>query len=217
MASGEIAVWFRAIEGTPDSDNFIRTLLSHYTGLSPAAVVIARGEHGKPYLANAEQGAQFSISHSGDWMVCAIAMGVSLGVDIELHDQRREVMPLAHRFFSEGEYRHLLAMDADAGRRRFYDLWTLREARVKALGSTLGKELESADFQLEDTGSLPLIRPQPGDPDDFYGLYSVFADYSFALCALSSQTHPPRVTMFELLPGGEIRTMPVNPLASSHF
>ena len=70
----------------------------------PLHVSIAEG--GKPYLVS-EPGVHFSLSHSGDWAVCAIG-DHPLGVDIEKCEPGRP--DIASRFFHRDEavsYTHL--------------------------------------------------------------------------------------------------------------
>ena len=157
----------------------------------------------------------FSLSHSGDWMVVAVARGVELGVDLEIHDLRRDVLRLARRFFAEMECRDLLALEGEDRVQRFYDLWTLREARVKALGGTLGREMERVAFRINDADPVSRITVQPVSEDAGYCLYSSLQGYSLALCILSALQAPPRFSLQELSGSGETRTVPGHCRASS--
>jgi 4'-phosphopantetheinyl transferase len=215
LARGEIKLWFRPVGGAADSETFLRTVLSRYTGLAPSALAIERGEHGKPFLANVAHAVHFSLSHSGNWMVCAVAGESALGVDLEVHDSRRDVLALAQRFYSAAECRELMALEGACRVRHFYDLWTLREARVKALGSTLARELEGVGFRVDGSGAVSCITAQPDIHHGFYGLYSVLPGYSLALCTRSSGPPGPRVSSFDLPPAGEAQEIPCRLLTSS--
>lgn len=101
------------------------------------------GENGKPQL----DFCFFSISHSGDYVVCAVS-DRPVGADIELSARfkRREKYPL----FSERESRYVNAEDSAF---RFCLLWTRKEAYVKASGGILasasGAELVTAELALK--------------------------------------------------------------------
>ena len=216
-ASGEIGIWLCASDAS-DSETLARNLLSRLTGLMPAQLEIERGEHGKPFLANARQPLQFSLSHSGRWMACAVAARTALGVDLEVHDSQRDVMPLARRFFREPEYRELTVLGHRARLQRFYDLWTLKEARVKALGSSLGRELETTGFRIDEAaGGVPVISSQPGADNAFYCLLSAIPEYSLALCVLQATDCPPPVRVIRLLESGKEQAMPTRLLAVSPY
>jgi phosphopantetheinyl transferase len=83
---------------------------------------------GKPYLPGSS--VYFSISHSGDWAVLAVA-DTPIGVDIE-RTNRDNINKdrIAARFFTETERRWLAENNnPDA----FYYVWTAREAAYKQL------------------------------------------------------------------------------------
>ena len=93
----------------------------------PLALSIADG--GKPYLVS-EPGVHFSLSHSGDWAVCAVS-DHPVGVDIEKCEQGRR--DIASRFFHREEVRYLNTLLPSMRDKAFYQLWTLKESFVKSL------------------------------------------------------------------------------------
>ena len=109
-------------------DHLARVALGVKSGKAPVEIHIHRTENGKPY---AEEGC-FSISHSGDLVVCALSE-CAVGVDVE---QIRAVPEkVAQRYFSEGE-RHLL--QRSRGRKNvFWRIWTGKEALCKLSGEGL--------------------------------------------------------------------------------
>lgn len=86
------------------------------------------GRYGKPFFPNSM--VRFSISHTAGAVLCAISMEGSLGIDIE----RRRKIPTHRfkRFFSQEE----LAFIGD-DEQRFVDLWSRKEALLKADGRGL--------------------------------------------------------------------------------
>jgi 4'-phosphopantetheinyl transferase len=113
----------------------LRALLGVYLGLPADAVVLEDGEHGRPELARPwNEFLQFNWSHSADKAIVAVARGVKPGIDIERVRPRPRAMQLAERFFHPDETATLTALDASEREYRFLQLWTAKEAILKALG-----------------------------------------------------------------------------------
>ncbi len=105
---------------------------------------IAFNENGKPTL----DFCFFSISHSGDYAVCAVSDS-PVGVDIEhmkSFKQRDKYM-----LFTLRESEYVNECDCE---NRFYTLWTRKEAYVKAKGGVISDaaktELVTPVFKLKD-------------------------------------------------------------------
>lgn len=81
-------------------------------------------ERSKPYIKD-DPDFFFNISHSGEW-VCLAVSSREVGVDIEKHDEKRT--RLAKRFFSEKEQQVCRSV------KDFFDIWTQKEAFIKAIG-----------------------------------------------------------------------------------
>jgi len=119
----------------------LRVLLSHYTGLAATALHFTYNAHGKPELPGA--GLHFNTSHSGDYVALAFTRVAPVGVDIEQvrgDITRRE--QIAERHFAPGETRQLMALPESDRLRAFFDLWTRKEAFVKARGDGLFSGLD---------------------------------------------------------------------------
>jgi phosphopantetheinyl transferase len=83
----------------------------------------------------------FSTAHSGSMVVCAVALDVNIGIDIEqvlpiaLDDYREQLTENEWNFIQNSSER-LLA---------FYQIWTKKEALLKALGRGVDLEFNSLD------------------------------------------------------------------------
>jgi 4'-phosphopantetheinyl transferase len=91
----------------------LRALLARATGVAATAVRFSYGAQGKPVM---EAGAapavvHFSVSHSADLAVVALARDLPLGVDIEAVRPMPDVLALARRFFTEAEARAWSVLD----------------------------------------------------------------------------------------------------------
>ena len=130
----------------------VRTTLSRYwPGIAPADWQFVVGPHGKPEVGRPGNcpDLRFNLSHTDGIIVCLVAAGHDVGVDVE--DTTRtgtvDVEIIAKRYFSA---RELAAIrDSPPGMRRsaFFDCWTLKEAYVKARG--LGLQLPLDRFTVE--------------------------------------------------------------------
>ncbi len=94
-------------------------------------------EHGKPMLPK-ELGLYFNLSHSGDYVLCAIS-DKEIGADIQRHEKNED--RLAKRFFHPEELAYL--KEANDRKQCFYELWCLKESCIKCTGRGLSTGLES--------------------------------------------------------------------------
>ena len=112
------------------------------------------GPQGKPFLAGAPD-FQFSISHSGDYVLVAAA-GRNVGCDIEKIENAD--LKIAERFFSEEEKAMLRAIPENARNDAFYRLWTMKESYIKATGDGLSLPLSAFTVRCSEDGRAEVIR-----------------------------------------------------------
>lgn len=127
------------------SHGLLRRLLSQYTHIEAGEIRFTTGEHGKPALSGqpaASAGIRFSLSHSGEYALVAVAHGREVGVDVEARKANLECLKLAERFFAPPEARAIATLHGEAQQRLFYRLWTAKEAYLKGRGVGLSLGLE---------------------------------------------------------------------------
>lgn len=135
----------------------LRDVLGRYLGIAPADVVLDADERGKPRLALQHgSGLRFNLSHSGDAVLCGIASGREIGVDIEAAIAREDLSRVAAHFFAPDECAVLERCAVDAHAMRFHEIWTRKEAYVKALGSGLAQPLQSFSVVGDANGESPV-------------------------------------------------------------
>src|SRR5262249_51380525 len=124
-----------------------RVLLGRALERPPETLVFAAGATAKPQLVESgvASGVTFNVAHSGTELVCAIASGRPVGVDIESERDDLDLVALARRFFCAGEIRQLETSPPDRARQLFFRYWTLKEAYLKAEGSGLRLDLAAVD------------------------------------------------------------------------
>jgi len=110
----------------------LRLLLGWEMDVAPADIRFATGPFGKPRLTGPGPALHFNISHRPGCAAIALA-GRDVGIDVEEPRAGLDIEGIAQRFFSPSEREHLCA----AGARReiaFFELWSRKEALVKAAG-----------------------------------------------------------------------------------
>jgi 4'-phosphopantetheinyl transferase len=108
---------------------------------------------------------RFNLSHTRGLVACAVALEHAVGVDVEHIERRTDIDQLAPAVFSEFEREQLFALPQPDQRRRFFQLWTLKEAYIKAVGKGLSLPLRSISIELP-SGEQPRLRFAPPVHDD---------------------------------------------------
>ncbi len=134
--------------------SFLRQILARYLGLKPAQICFRENKNGKIYLEDYSQ-LQFNLSHSQGLALYAVNMENDIGVDLEWVNPNLTVQPLLERFFSAAERQSVLDLPSSQQLFAFYQLWTRKEASLKALGIGLSG-LTSPNLQLPQAINLEL-------------------------------------------------------------
>jgi 4'-phosphopantetheinyl transferase len=177
----------------------VRTVLSQYSSIEPELWHFTADTRDKPCIAGPQSPLRFNLSHSRDWIVCAVAAGSELGVDVEYCHPDRDVLRLAKRFFAAKEFAALRALSAEQCTDRFYDYWTLKESWLKATGMGISGGLDSAVFDLQDAGEMTFSTPVEDATYRFIN-WQLDSSYRLALCYESLNRHLASVTIYESEP-----------------
>jgi len=132
----------------------LRVMLSRTAGRPPGTWTFSPGPHGKPGVA-AEHGLpdlQFNITHTRGLVAVALSWRGPIGVDAQILDAALDEVALAKRFFAAAEAELVTAASALERPRVFAQLWTLKEAYIKATGLGLSTPLDSFAFGLAPLG-----------------------------------------------------------------
>lgn len=145
-----------------------RHALSRYATVDPAAWRFMRGEHGKPHISGppVEPPLWFNLSGTRGLVACAVSRGSpAIGVDIETIEPTADMLDVAAQFFSTGEVEALSGLAPEEQPGRFFTLWTLKEAYVKARGLGIAAvSLPDIAFALAADGCIGLsVAPSLGD------------------------------------------------------
>ncbi len=138
----------------------LRLILGRYLHCPPDAINFAYSDRGKPLLgaSHSQPQLQFNLSHSRDVAVYALISQGDIGVDVEYVRPVSSLLRLAHRYFSEQEQADLKALSGPLQVQRFFDLWTQKEAYIKATGEGIQK---IATAKRPETWSLSSLQIGP--------------------------------------------------------
>ncbi len=124
----------------------LRAILCGRLGCANEVLSFVESERGKPHalLRGTPAPVSSSVSHSGVHGLLAVARDGRLGVDVEERVARKDLDALMEAVLAPDERAEIAAAGAGQRIRRFYGLWTIKEALVKALGT--GLQLDIAGF-----------------------------------------------------------------------
>lgn len=144
-----------------------RVALSSYTDRHPGTWVFASNAYGRPSLPPDDPAAHlsFNLSNTCGLVACAVASGRPIGIDVEDAARHHEGEKIAERFFSPDEVRALRALPSVERHERFIQLWTLKEAYIKAKGLGMTLPLDSFSFSCgAQQASIVFHDVDQGDP-----------------------------------------------------
>ena len=158
----------------------LREILGKYLQAEPATLRFSCSTNGKPALAAefASAGIHFNLAHSEDLALVAVTRVGAIGVDVECIRPVKEMDELVARFFSARETVLFQRLRPDEKAAAFFNLWTRKEALLKATGEGITRSL-----------SLVEVSFLPGKPAR---LLAIAGDASkaaeWAVCELSPAT-----------------------------
>lgn len=174
----------------------LRRILAAYLAIDVDEVALVEGAHGRPRLDPAHDSPlDFNWSHSGDHALLAVARGISPGIDIERRRPQPRALPIARRFFGDDEADALAALPEDARDAAFLEVWTAKEAVLKAHGRGIGYGLQRLRI-LSSHAQLRLLRFDDEDIDAWQLQRLAIAPELIAALAWRG---PPRTIQLEML------------------
>ncbi len=125
----------------------LRVILAGYLNLKPQEVQFTNNSYGKPYLAGSST-LFFNLSHSHELALLAVALRREVGVDVEYIRQELVEPAVIRRYFAPAEVAALAALPAGVEVGAFFNIWTRKEAFIKARGMGLSLPLDQFDVSV---------------------------------------------------------------------
>lgn len=162
-----------------------RALSACAAGVAHASWSFLPGAHGKPAVAAPEVSPRlaFNVANTHGLVGCAVTVARDVGLDLE--PWRDDAPPeLVQSCFGPEERAALVVLPEAARARRFVELWTLKEAYLKARGVGLALPLEQIRVVLDDGPPRLVLDPALGDDGDAWqlALWSPTPEHCAALC-----------------------------------
>ncbi len=127
----------------------LRAILCDLLGCRNEELSFGASRYGKPYAVvdgTPTDAVSFNVSHGGGHGLIAVASAGRIGVDVEEFVPQRHLHLIIDAVMGPEERDELAALDGPRKLRRFYRLWTFKEALSKAIGTGLATEF--TQFQI---------------------------------------------------------------------
>ena len=137
----------------------LRTTLARHLEIGPDLITFSREPHGRPFLPPTRRNGdlQFNLSYTDGLVAVALISGARVGLDIENTTTRIDCLDIARTCFCRAEYEELKALAGPRRNIRFFELWTQKEAYMKALGLGLNMALDEVSFASSGTTTRPVF------------------------------------------------------------
>lgn len=159
----------------------IRTIIVEKLGSRNEDIIFDKNLYGKPYLKDCRN-FNFNISHSGDFVVCAID-DKPIGIDIE-QVKHMEYEDIAERFFLASEFEYIEKADLSSKIKRFYEIWTLKESYIKCCGEGLSMPLKSFSINMDGYENIKVVTNTKFNKFSL-NLIDIDLDYKMAVCSMN--------------------------------
>ena len=166
----------------------LRSELGAILGVEPRRLEFEVAERGKPFLTSPSPPSPpgFNLSHSGDVVVVAIALG-EIGVDVERLRRMTKAERLARRFFGPAEFAAVQSSPETARDHLFLRIWTQKEAYLKATGLGVGMPLREVETEPDPTRPVGL-RAVSGDRREAARWSLTEVEVPGAVCVVALET-----------------------------
>jgi 4'-phosphopantetheinyl transferase len=185
----------------------LRTILSKYQpATAPSQWIFDKNPYGRPYIRTAQNinGIYFNLSHSANMIAIAISDLPQIGIDVEAIDRMGSHQEVAESFFSEAEVAQMMQLNKAAKNDRFIDLWTLKEAYIKACGMGLAIPLNEFSFIINSRTDIRVrFAPKRKDIASSWDFWQILPGMEHKVAmAVKSNTFavPPSIKMMSCIP-----------------
>lgn len=138
---------------------YLRLILSRYLHCSPKTICYGVEEYGKPFLMGQNESYKiyFNMSHSEGAVLYAITLNAQIGADIELIKDNLDIYELLDNVFTAHEKSLFKNINAEKKYKVFYNVWTRKEAYLKAIGTGLNFPLNKLEVSVLPDAPAKLI------------------------------------------------------------
>jgi len=174
-----------------------RLAVARYTGSDPASLEFEVNTYGKPHLRPCA-GAPcpgFNLSHTHGMVALAISHEPDIGVDVEDTARTGDWAHLAGNVFTAEEQAGLWRLPPEDRQPRFYELWTLKEAYIKARGMGLSLPLDGFSIRMPENAPIGIQFAEAIADDAACWQFEMFAIGTFRLSVAVRVRSPQKWTV----------------------
>lgn len=128
-----------------------RRTVGRALGVEPTAWRWREGPHGRPEIDEPSTPLHFNLAHSSGLVACAVALDREVGVDVEDLERPPTDPAIVGRFCAPDEAA-AIRVGEPGWRDRFLEVWTLKEAYLKARGVGISVHLSDITFSIGPAG-----------------------------------------------------------------
>lgn len=127
------------------SRSVLRKIISNSINKSHDEIVFSYTEKDKPFIKDKinNKKVEFNISHSEQRILIAVTLHNRVGIDVEKINAKIDFESLSARFFSNKENEFLRSLKESKKLDAFYNIWTRKEAFIKATGKGIAYGLDN--------------------------------------------------------------------------
>ncbi len=197
----------------------IRTTLSRYEpSIAPQDWRFELNAHGKPLIANSlSRPLHFNLSHTQNLAALAVTRCAPIGIDVEKIKAVEQVRGLAERCFADGEIAFVFSGDKAAVMERFFKLWTLKEAYIKAHGCGMSLSLHSVEFDpLAHPLTVSFDATHDDRPEEWCFRHWELGEHLLSLALNVSEQRGAEIEFFHTIPLHSTAPLAVPPQANAN-
>jgi 4'-phosphopantetheinyl transferase len=196
----------------------LRSTLSRYAPIEPKQWKFVTNHYGKPRVSNqydTARGLTFNMSHTDGLILLALTDGGAIGVDVENVRRGQPLLDVARCFFADDEVNALEPLADLERQQRFFDLWTLKEAYIKARGLGLSLDLNKFSFRFPPTAGIDIsFHPSLRDRSSnwYFRQFRPSPEHLVAICSGRGEAIKPiKIVVRNAVPlhGEEVVSFPV--------
>jgi 4'-phosphopantetheinyl transferase len=130
----------------------LRYLLQYYSDIPAQYIRFNIGPYGKPSMKHPSE-LKFNISHSGEMWILGLTKNTEIGIDIELVQNSFSYSLILDMVLSENEKKFFSLLYKKEKDKTFFDIWTKKEALLKAIGVGLSTPMTAIEIFGQETGA----------------------------------------------------------------
>lgn len=161
----------------------LRYILWKHYHIASESVTFQYNEYGKPML-NEKIPLDFSISHSGTWLMCGVSEN-KIGIDVE-ENGKSQMLSIAKRCFTNEEYQYIKHQPESQQADAFYQIWTLKESYIKCIGKGLSESLQSFRFEINEN-QINLYQKEQKNSEYYFLSKKIEDEYHMAVCSYQKE------------------------------